>query len=341
MANRTRILTIDGGGIRGIIPGQILVSLEEKLQKQSGRSEARIADYFDFIAGTSTGGILTCIYLAPDKNNSKRPRFSAKEAVELYLERGDDIFDISFWHKLRTAGGILDEKYSAEELEKSLEDYFGDLKLSDLLKPCLITSYDIRRRRAHFFTRPKAEDKANNYYIRDVARATSAAPTCFEVSRVKSLRNIVYPLIDGGVFANNPTLCAYAEVRKFAGNPRAADMVILSLGTGEIKNPYYYQEAKDYGLVQWIKPLLDIIMSAVPETADYQLKKIFDAVDSPEQYVRINPDLGNASPDLDNASLENLNALKETGSNAAEKHDAELNHVVELLLENEPRNEIF
>jgi patatin-like phospholipase/acyl hydrolase len=63
----TRILSIDGGGIRGIIPGQILVILEEKLKAKTGNENARIADYFDLIAGTSTGGILTCAYLTPDK----------------------------------------------------------------------------------------------------------------------------------------------------------------------------------------------------------------------------------------------------------------------------------
>ena len=333
MAKFTRILSIDGGGIRGIIPGQILVSLEKKLKKRSKKPDGRLCDYFDLIAGTSTGGILTCLYLTPDKNSPKRPRFSSEEAVELYLERGDEIFDVSFWQKIKSGGGILDEKYSADELEESLRDYFGDLKLSELLKPCIVTSYDIKRRRTHFFTKQKAEKKqGRNFYVRDVARATSAAPTYFEVSQIKSLTNINYPLIDGGVFANNPTLSAYAEARKFPGKPTAKDMVILSIGTGNIKKPYYYKEAKDWGLIQWIKPLIDIIMSAVPETVDYQLRKIYDAINKPKQYVRISPDLGDASPEMDNATLENLNALKEAGTSAAEDHEEKLDEVVNFLL---------
>ena len=294
MANTklTRILSIDGGGIRGIIPGQILVSLEDKLRKMDNNPDARIADYFDLIAGTSTGGILTCIYLCPDKTDPKRPRFSAAEAVDLYLDRGDEIFDVSFWQKLKSAGGVLDEKYSADELEEALEDYMQNLKLNELLKPCLVTSYDIKRRKGHFFTQHTANREAENFYVKDVASATSAAPTYFEVARVKSFANAYYPLIDGGVFVNNPTLCAYAEARKLKfdatrNKPTAKEMAILSIGTGNIDNPYHYKNAKDWGMVEWLKPLIDIMMSGVAETVDYQLRQIYDAVGTPKQYMRI------------------------------------------------------
>ena len=85
-----RILSIDGGGIRGILPGQILVALEKKLAALTGNADARIADHFDFIAGTSTGGILTCIYLCADDKG--RPRFTSQQAVDLYLQQGNSIF---------------------------------------------------------------------------------------------------------------------------------------------------------------------------------------------------------------------------------------------------------
>src|SRR3954471_2747681 len=105
-----RILSIDGGGIRGIIPGQVLVALEQKLQRLSGKPELRIADAFDLIAGTSTGGILTCLYLCPDEKTGK-PKFTAAAAVDLYLQNGDNIFDVSVWKALGSVGGIADEKY--------------------------------------------------------------------------------------------------------------------------------------------------------------------------------------------------------------------------------------
>src|ERR1051325_2540088 len=130
------ILSIDGGGIRGIIAGHVLIALEQKLQELSNDPSRRIADAFDLIAGTSTGGILTCLYLCPDQNPGKagRPRFSAAEAVDLYLQHGDNIFDVSLFKTIESLGGIADEKYSATPLETVLHEYLGDLKLSDLLK---------------------------------------------------------------------------------------------------------------------------------------------------------------------------------------------------------------
>ena len=286
MPKFTRGLSIDGGGIRGIIPGQVLVALEDKLNK--AKKGARIADYFDLIAGTSTGGILACVYLCPARRGSTKPAFSAEQAVELYLERGDEIFDVPLLHRIRSAGGIRDEKYPADGLEDALKDYLKDLKLSELLKPCLVTSYDIRRRRCHFFRQHKAAaQESYNFLLRDVARATSAAPTYFEVPRVKSQTDIPYPLVDGGVFANNPALCAYAEARaNLPGKPQAAEMVVLSIGTGNVETPYYYRQAKDWGLIEWAKPLLDILMSAVTETVDYQMHQIFKTVNAPKSQPR-------------------------------------------------------
>lgn len=335
-----RILSLDGGGIRGIIPARILVSLERKLQEIDHNPRAGIADYFDLIAGTSTGGILSCILLCPDGSDPHRPRFTAQEALEMYMEKGEDIFQLTLMQRIRSAGGILDEKYSANGLEKVLETYFDELTLSQLMKPCLITAYDIRQRKAHFFTQHDAQKKrSHNYYLRDVARATSAAPSYFEVSQIKALDNKQYPLVDGGVFANNPALCAYAEARqlKFSNRshyPSASEMLILSLGTGSEERSYIYETARNWGMIEWIKPLFDIMMSGVSETVDFQLKQIYQAIEKPEQYLRISPSLGNASPDMDDASEENLQALFEAGEKCAEDYDREITELARMLIEN-------
>ncbi|MEE9161899.1 MAG: patatin-like phospholipase family protein [Candidatus Neomarinimicrobiota bacterium] len=342
-----RVLSIDGGGIRGIIPGQILVELERRLQAAAGDDTARIADYFDLIAGTSTGGILTCLYLCPDdKDNpaTARPKFSAVSAVNLYMNRGDEIFDVPIWKSITSLGGMADEKYPIDELDKALDEYLNKVKLSQLLGPCLITAYDIRNRRTVFLTKPKAVDGAaspdKDYLVRDAARATSAAPTFFELARVGNLADPpeYLPLIDGGVFANNPAMCAYAEVRKQFGKT-ARDMVIFSLGTGEERESYSYREAKDWGLIAWAKPLLNIIMTGVSETVHRQLEMMFDAVGKPKQYIRIQSTLpsGDAgagpSSAMDNASQENLQALKAFGEARAKAHSKDLDAVVNLLLE--------
>lgn len=331
-----KILSIDGGGIRGIIPGQILVALEKKLQDHSGKPEARLADYFDFFAGTSTGGILTCICLCPSEEEPSKARFSAQDAVDLYMNHGEEIFDVNLWQRLRSGDGYLDEKYGEFALEKNLKNYFGDLKLSELLKPCIIPAYDIDRRSTYFFAQHDSAKKGEgrNFLVRDVCRATSAAPTYFETARIKSCSGVSYPLIDGGVFANNPALCAYSEVRNARDNPTAAEMFIVSIGTGSEHEPYKYDKAKDWGAVGWIKPLIDIMMAGAAETTDYHLSRMFSARNNGDSYIRIQPSrMGNASVDMDNGSKENLAALAEIGIETAENCSGELDRIVEILLE--------
>ncbi len=329
-----RILSIDGGGIRGIIPGQILVKLEKKLQKIN--ADARIADYFDMICGTSTGGILTCLYLCPDLHSDKpdRPKFTAEEVVGLYIKYGGIIFDRSNRQVIKSLGGITDEKYSAKNFEDLLKNYFHNTMLSDLLKPCVVTSYDIERRHGHFFMQHEARKKKSyNFRVMDVARSTSAAPTYFECARIRSKTTVVNTLIDGGVFVNNPALCGYSEAMELY-RKTAEDMFIVSLGTGSVKKSYPYNEAKDWGIIGWIKPVIDIAMSGAAEVVHHQLKQIFHSIGKSEQYVRIETRLPKKSinPDIDKADEENIKALVKLGNQIARAEDQSLDHIVRMLL---------
>lgn len=319
-----KILSIDGGGIRGIIPGQILVEIEREFGVQ-------VANDFDLVAGTSTGGILACAFLLENPNQPHTPKFKADEVVGLYFERGDAIFDVPFFHKIRTAGGILDEKYPADGIEDALQDYFGDVWLKDLLKPCIITSYDIINRKGHFFGQHKAKrNAAFNFKVKDVARATSAAPTYFECEQIMSEKGRAFTLIDGGVFVNNPALVAYAEGRnifKIDGEEATAkDMKILSIGTGYTRKSYPYQKAKKWGMAEWVQPVIDIMMSGASEVADYQLDKIYGTIDNPDQYLRIDGDLktSDIDPDMDCATPENMSKLKAFGQQLFEENKGKI-----------------
>jgi len=338
------ILSIDGGGIRGIIPGIILMAIEEELKSITKNPQAALSDYFDLMAGTSTGGILTCCYLI--RGGKGRPKFSAKKAVDLYLEKGDEIFSRTWRQKIRSGNGLLDEKYTADELEDVLYEYFGDVRLSQLIRPCVITSYNITGRNAHFFRQHRAKGKGNeknDFYIRDVARATSAAPTYFETAKVWSLEKKPYPLIDGGVFANNPTLCAYAEARGIdfsilrkgkPSKPGAAKMFILSLDTASVEEKYTYSEAKNWGAASWIKPALDIMMSGNSETVSYQLEQIYDTLSEPDNkdYMRIKTELHGASSDMDDASIDNMNKLANAGQLYVKNNRDKINDIAQKLI---------
>jgi len=326
-----RILSIDGGGIRGILPGQILISLEEKLKTKSGDPSARIGDYFDLFAGTSTGAILSAAYICPD--DDRRPKFSAQEAVNFYLEDGDEIFDVSFWRSIGTLGGVNDEKYSAEELERILKTAFGDTKLSELLKPTCLVSYDVKRRLPAIFKQHTAIVKNRDFLVRDLLRGSTAAPTYFEAARIYSLPPLQqkYVLVDGGMVANDPALCAYSEAIKFDGIEGIKDMVIVSLGTGKQLKGYTYSEIKDWGPLGWAKPSIDIALEGGPQMTEYYLSQIASTVDN-SMFFRIQPELYGADPALDNATPENLENLRDAGIRNAEAYDETLDNIAEILV---------
>ena len=162
-----KILSIDGGGIRGVIPGVLLHHLETRTGKP-------IAELFDLIAGTSTGGILAAGLATPDALG--RPRFSAAAMLDLYVNRGKEIFQRSFWRGVASISGIADERYPHGPLEMILNEYLQDARLSDCVVPILVSSYEIERREPYFFKSRHAKlQEDRNHLLRELARATSAA----------------------------------------------------------------------------------------------------------------------------------------------------------------------
>lgn len=338
---KVKILSIDGGGIRGILPGVVLTRLEEKLQIQSQNKDARLADFFDLLAGTSTGGILTLSYLIPDQNN--RPKLRAQEALNLYLKKGGAIFDVGLWQKIKSGGGIFDEKYDEKNLEASLDSTFKDITLKDLLKPCIISSYDVWNGKPHFFKQHKSNNKIYNFKVKDVARATSAAPTYFEAAQVENEIGTSYTLVDGGTFANNPSMVAYSEARTMTFEnkceyPSAKDMLIISIGTGSKSKSYPYDEVKDWGQIQWVKPVIEIMMSGNSEATHYHLSQIFDTLNQQfdkDCYHRLEPEIKSADSQMDNASPKNLKSLNEDALNyiSQKEIDEELDLIARKLIE--------
>lgn len=333
----TRVLAIDGGGIRGIIPAKVLVTLEQLLQKHSGRKDARIADYFDLIAGTSTGGILTAIYLLPDEKDSTKPKFSAQEALDFYLQNGQIIFQNSFFHSMFSLFGLIGTKYSDKGLVKLLNDYYGDIELGQLIKPCLITAYDVEKNSTAFFNQNDTlERQSKNFYIKDVIKATTAAPSYFPIAQISTLEGDMGYYIDGGVFANNPALCAYAEVSKLPNQDgRKKELLILSLGTGSKEMSYSYKKMSGWGIVRWIEPLFSISRTGVSEVVDYQLRIMYQEARKSQDYLRIQMEIDEKQKEaakLDNVSPKNMEVLESMGEELSQKYYRELDNFAKRLV---------
>lgn len=320
-----KVLSIDGGGIRGVIPAVVLQHIEE----QSGKS---IADMFDLIVGTSTGGILAAGLAV--KKTSGRPKYSAETLLELYAERGSDIFERSFWRGVTSLGGTTDEQYDHRPLEKLLKKYFGNATLTDCLVPIVVTSYDIERREPYFFKTSRAqESKDRNHYLRDATRATSAAPTFFEPEVVKSMasRPTKRALIDGGVFVNNPAMCGYTEA--IAQGAQPDDILVLSLGTGVATRKIPYEDAKDWGALGWVRPIIGVMMDGSADAADFHLRMLLpDAKQGDAQrYFRLDTTLDLALDDLDAAGAGNIRNLKAEAEQIIRDQATELQRVIGLL----------
>ena len=305
-----RVLSIDGGGIRGIIPALVLAHLE----RQTGQPASEL---FDLMVGTSTGGILALALSLQGEEG--QPLLGAKRMVALYERHGAEIFEQSLWRKVRTVGGIFEEAYSHKALEAVLEYYLGDRTLSECGVPAMVTSYDIQNRRTVFMKSWHPDHSA--LLCSEAARATSAAPTYFEPANLQ-WADEKRTLIDGGVYMNSPAVSAYAEARKlFPDEPIA----MLSLGTGELTRPIPYEEARTWGSALWVMSLLDCMFDGVSKAADHQMRLFLG-----EHYLRLQTPLNYASDDMDDASRGNIRNLKQTARELIKREEDALSHFMRL-----------
>jgi uncharacterized protein len=310
-----KVLSIDGGGIRGLIPALVLAEIE----RRTGR---RTAELFDLIAGTSTGGLLACALTR--RGDDGRPMYSAEELSELYVTEGPKIFDRSLIKRITSADGLVDEKYDDKGLNAALATYLGDARLKEAHTDVLVTAYDIHERFAFFFRSSRARtDDADDFALTDAARATSAAPTYFEPVGVTDAAGAhTYALIDGGVFAINPAMCALAEVM----GSGAELEVLASLGTGSQTKRHELDEVEDWGAIEWVRPLLDMVFDGVADTVDFEAATLIK-----DRYRRFQATLRYSSDALDDASEGNLRRLEGDAERLIAERTAEIETLCEEI----------
>jgi patatin-like phospholipase/acyl hydrolase len=254
-----RILSIDGGGIRGII-STILLQRLSKEPSLSGWLEK-----VDLLAGTSTGGLLALGIAKP---------IDLQVIRDLYETKGEVIFYDSWLRDLRGLWGIIGAKYDVANLDQELEAILGATTLSQLSKKVLITAFDLdgvdpqgqRTWKPKLFHNFPGIGSDGDQLAYKVGVYTAAAPTYFPSAD---------GYIDGGVFASNPAMCALAQTQdpRIGDRPKLDDLVLFSLGTGTSLN-YITGERHDWGYLQWVKPLIDLMLDGVAGIADYQCKQL-------------------------------------------------------------------
>jgi hypothetical protein len=263
-----RVLSIDGGGIRGLVTTILLQQLLEVPGLE------RLLDSTDLVAGTSTGGLLA-LGIAAGMNLS--------EIRALYVDEGPNIFDDSWLDDLVDLGKLRGADYRTEPLQRELKRLFGGATLGQLQKRVLIAAFDLdnedEKRRTwkpklfHNYPGPNS-DRAELVY--KVGLYTSAAPTYFPS---------VDGYVDGGVYASNPSMCALAQTQdnRYSPTPPLSDVRLLSLGTGTSLQ-YIKGKSLDWGYAQWVKPLINLMLDGTAGIADYQCSQLLC-----ERYWRLAP----------------------------------------------------
>jgi patatin-like phospholipase/acyl hydrolase len=333
--------------VRGVIPSTILEFLEAELQKLDGPHVA-LADYFDVIAGTSTGGLLTAMLTAPDKNN--RPKFSAKQASETYINEATVIFPPLkapfFLPGLRSLLRMLrGPRYSGNGLIKTVERLVGQTRLHETVANVVIPAFDVKRQQPVFFSSQQAKkDPLADPLLGEVCRGTSAAPTylpavTFTTTNPEDPKvTHTYQLVDGGVVCNNPTTVAITEAVKeitmgdgeisdrvdWKGTYR--DLLVLSLGTGEKPVSYDAVKVAKWGVCGWLQagdgsvPLIEIFSNGSADLVDYNCSVIFSSHESSQNYLRIQTDsLNGELSSLDNSSKTNMEQLVQVAKDLLDK----------------------
>ncbi|MEH2439345.1 patatin-like phospholipase family protein [Nostoc sp.] len=345
-----KILAIDGGGIRGIIPTMILAEIERRTQKP-------IFSLFDLISGTSSGGILALGLTKPKLNldvpdSPPTAQYSAEDLLQIYIEYGAEIFYEPFWEKVlgQLEDIFVQPKYSSEGREEIIRQYFGDTPLENNLKEVFVTSYDIEQRIPIFFTNKLEKQQTESkkfrklcagFTLTDAALATSATPTYFAPYRVSSSHNTngFYTLVDGGVVANNPANLAILEAQISRQENKQVlnieDILLVSLGTGSLTSVYPYDEVKQWGLLQWAKPLLNIVLDGGSEVVAGELERLFESgkKGNKASYYRFQTFLKSELEAIDNAKLENVRQLQTLGNILIQERNQEIDELCAILSE--------
>eukprot|EP00253_Pinus_taeda_P011516 PITA_11516 len=341
--DKITILSIDGGGVRGIIPATILEFLEETLQELDG-PDVRIADYFDVVAGTSTGGLVTAMLSAPNEDN--RPLFAAKDITNFYLEHLPSIFP-PMSHIMTFALEMTEPKYSGDYLHKLMKRYLGNRRLHQTLTNVVIPTFDIKvEEPAIFSTFVARQNELYDAFLYDVCVGTSAAPTYLPAHYFETQNSTgqtrSFNLIDGGVAANNPTLLAINQVTKQAliENPNflllptktqdTGKFLVLSLGTGQKTASYTVAESAKWGLPGWLynngkTPIIDMFREASADMVDIHAFVVFQAFKSAHNYLRIQAKLSGDASSTDLSTEKNLHDLVHIGKELLDRPVSRVN----------------
>lgn len=351
------ILCLDGGGMRGIIPAVLLGNLTKLIKAYDDTKP--LYSHFDLIAGTSTGALLALGLSTPpqylnivketgkdeiitfplieqtfmerlkkvEKPKQKQPIVitrgcDASHLLDLYKNSGAKIFP----SQTRLFGQLIRDKYRAKPLEDFLKSFYSDAKLSQCMVPTMAISYEIQEGLPYIFKSWDSKD----FYTREAARATSAAPTYFPpVILHERETDKKLTLIDGAMVANNPVIMAYGEAKKLYPNCKKFHIISLSTASETFS---LGDEEFSGGLMAWIDPSKGAPIQKIYATSQMQIADYMAEHNEDIDYTRIDYHVAEEKFKLDDTSPHAIAKLEEIGQILYKKNEEEIINYVEKLI---------
>ncbi len=296
------VLSVDGGGVKGIIPSVLLAYIEKELEQHS-------AKIFKVMGGTSTGSIITTGLNIADEFGY--PKFPASLLVEMYKEESSIIFYRSFWDKVLNPLGVTGPFYENTGLKSTLSKYFGDIKLSSLLNPIVIPAWDITYRQPLLFSSRLAIESLDfDYLCRKIVQGSCSAPGYFKPTRLRISDKEKINVMDGVFWAISPARLVYQEALKTYPD---ADIRVVSLGCGEALERLSNREVTEMGSLGWMNVAPNNLVLGQQEEVDLWMDRELNSDSEARRYYRIQPKLDPAHRGLDDASPKNLAYLEKKG----------------------------
>lgn len=297
------IFSFDGGGIRGVITSTICKTIDSELANST-----TIRDSVDMFAGTSIGGVLASNYSFTDG-------ISSNDMQNMFITNGENMFKQT-WTNYLTFDLKTPKYYSNGRLEL-FNNLFSEKRLSDTNKDLICTGLNLNNKKPIFFKSRKAKtNEADDYFVSDVCMATTAAPTYFEPYYMQSYRDICEAksgifVADGGLVANNPSLCALAEGLKTYKDADVINLVSIGTGYADQTDISYGIDYSGDNLLSWAEIISDIAVSSPNYITQYIIDQLIysHSIYKKINYYRLNICLDQKYMSMENTATDNIRAL--------------------------------
>lgn len=300
------ILSIDGGGVRGIIPATLLDKLEIKTQLS-------IEKLFDFMSGVSTESILVSMLTIP--NSKGLPKYTAKQVIQAYKKSAQEVFLINPLHQILSMNGLIASKYQSTGISEAGDKYFGDIPLFKLLSHVILFGYNTKSKELISFCNWQNCGSDAHYKVRDIVQGTTAMASILPPKVLKSFANKNnFEIIDASIVLNNPTAMTFIYAKRECS--KSNHYLVLSLGTGRYAE--ITSQPKNWGFFQWLPDLSRTAIEGETTTATQIIAEFAALMNSNDDgdklskvlFIRINPELTDYQLDPTDPSLKHLSILE-------------------------------